>query len=84
MKHVKVALKRLVEIRWSAHYNAVKPVSENYDSYIEATEALCDPTENVETRGAAQTLLPPVFTYSLCYLYFWADKEVDQTTQYLQ
>ena len=58
MKYAKVALKRLVGTRWNARYNAVKPISENYDSYIEASEALCDPTENVETRGAAQTFLP--------------------------
>lgn len=55
-----VTVKRLSDTRWSAHYEAVKPVRANFKKIVDAIEELCDPTETVETRGAAQTLLPAV------------------------
>uniref|UniRef100_A0A0B7BPZ0 Uncharacterized protein n=1 Tax=Arion vulgaris TaxID=1028688 RepID=A0A0B7BPZ0_9EUPU len=82
-----MSVKRLSTTRWSAHHAAVKPVKDKFDECVAAIEALCDPRENVETRGAAQCLLPAVcdFTF-LCYLYFWAAvlEEVNLTQQYLQ
>ena len=68
-------------------FEAIKPVSKNYDHYVDALNALCNPDENLDTKSGAQILLPTVCNLSfLCYLYFWADilKEVDQTQQYLQ
>ncbi|XP_063794591.1 zinc finger MYM-type protein 1-like [Pseudophryne corroboree] len=87
IEHTGVSVKRLSTTRWSAHHAAVTPVKEKLDKFVDAIEALCDVHENVDTRGAAQGLLPAVcdFTF-LCYLYFWCDvlQEVNLTQQYLQ
>ncbi|KAM9311655.1 zinc finger MYM-type protein 1-like [Gastrophryne carolinensis] len=82
-----VSVKRLSTTRWSAHHAAVKPVKDKFDMFVSALETLCEPCENMDTRGAAQGLLPAVcdFTF-LCYLHFWSDvlREVDDAQQYLQ
>ena len=82
-----VSVKRLSTTSWSAHHAAVKPVAHNFDGVVDAVETLCDRSENLETRGGAERLLPSVndFTF-LCYLYFWFDvlEEVEAAQQYLQ
>ena len=42
--------------RWSAHHNVVKPVKMKFDEIISALNALCKPTENLETREGATNL----------------------------
>ena len=87
IEHTGMSVKRLSTTRWSAHYAAVKPVKDKFDECMAAIEALCDPSENLDTRGTAQGLLHAVgdFTF-ICYLYLWADllEEVNLTQQYLQ
>ena len=62
-------------------------MKDKFDDCITAIEALCDPRENLDTRGTAQGLLHAVcdFTF-ICYLNLWADilEEVNLTQQYLQ
>ena len=68
-------------------FEAVNSVYKNYNHFVDAFNALCNPGENLDTKSGTQILLPTVCNLSfLCYLYFWADilKEVDQTQQYLQ
>uniref|UniRef100_A0A8C5PE46 TTF-type domain-containing protein n=1 Tax=Leptobrachium leishanense TaxID=445787 RepID=A0A8C5PE46_9ANUR len=87
MTHTGVSVKRLSTTRWSAHYAAVKPVRENFDNFVAAIKALCARDENLDTRAAAEGLLPAVcdFTF-LCYLYFWSDvlREVNVAQLYMQ
>ena len=73
IEHTGVSLKRLSTTRWSVHHIAVKPVKDKFDECITAIEALCDPRENLDTRGTAQGLLHAVcdFTF-ICYLNIWA------------
>ena len=84
---VLVSVKRLSTTGWSVHHAAIKPVAHNCDGVVDAVETLCDRSENLETRGGAERLLPSVndFTF-LCYLYFWFDvlEEVEAAQQYLQ
>lgn len=61
-----MTVKRPPQTRWSAHYDAVKPVRANLEKLTSALEKPCDPKENVDTRGSAQMLLPAV-----CDFYFF-------------
>ena len=82
-----VEVKRLSTTRWSAHHDAVKPVKEHFDEFVEAIKALCDPSENLKTRGEAELILPAILKFSfLCYLYLWGDilSEVNHAQKYLQ
>ncbi|XP_063302374.1 zinc finger MYM-type protein 1-like [Pelobates fuscus] len=87
MENLGVTVKRLSQTRWSAHYDAVKPVRANFEKLTSALEKLCNPKENVDTRGSAQMLLSAVCDFSfLCYLSFWCEvlEEVNITQKYLQ
>lgn len=87
LENVGVTVKRLSDTRWSAHYEAVKPVFQCFKKIIDATEELSDSSETLETRGAALTLLPALCDFSfLCFLYLWNTvlEEVNQAQKYLQ
>ncbi|CAH2315499.1 zinc finger MYM-type 1-like [Pelobates cultripes] len=87
MENVGVTVKRLSQTRWSAHYDAVKPVRANFEKLTSALEKFCNPKENVATRGSAQMLQSAVCDFSfLCYLSFWCEvlEEVNITQKYLQ
>ncbi|CAH2295677.1 Hypothetical predicted protein [Pelobates cultripes] len=87
MENLGVTVKRLSQTRWSAHYDDVKPVRASFEKLTSALEKLCNPKENVDTRGSAQMLLSAVCDFSfLCYLSFWCEvlQEVNITQKYLQ
>ncbi|KAJ8869649.1 hypothetical protein PR048_028642 [Dryococelus australis] len=63
--NVRVTVKRLSDTRFSAHYEPVKLLHVNFKKIVGTIEELCDPTETVETRGVAQTLLPTVCDFSV-------------------
>lgn len=87
MKHSEITVKRVATTRWSAHHASVKVMAEKFDEVTKAIEELCDPKENLDTKGAAQNLLPAVHNFTfLCYLFFWNDvlKEVNYTQVSLQ
>lgn len=74
IKHSKTSVKRLSTTLWSAHYAAVKVLAANFDEIVAGIEELCDQQENVDTRDAAQNLMPAVCNCTfLCYLFFWND-----------
>ncbi|GBP89114.1 Organic cation transporter-like protein [Eumeta japonica] len=83
-------LKRLSDIRWSAHYKSVTVVKENIETIVSSLEHFQDPTKanlRVDTKSGANLLLPAVcdFTF-LTYIQFWFSilKEVNLVQQYLQ
>lgn len=53
-----VAVKQLSETRWSADYEAVKPVFKCYKKFVDAIEELCDTSETIKTRVVVKSLLP--------------------------
>ena len=85
-KRADVTLKRLSTTRWSAHYEAVRPLSEKFDEILESVKDLCNPSENKGTRGSPETVLCSMCEFWLCFLYFWSEmlKEVDEAQNYLQ
>ncbi|GBL79094.1 hypothetical protein AVEN_92351-1 [Araneus ventricosus] len=85
--NVEVTVKRLSETRYSAHYKAVRPVFKCFKKNVDAIEEVCYASETIETRGAAQTLLPAMCDFSfLCFLYLWSNvlKEVNHIQKYLK
>lgn len=87
LKNVSVSVKRLSVTRWSSHFEAVKPVFNCFEKIVEAIEAMCDASETIETRGAAQILLPAICDFSfLSFLCLWREilEEVDDAQKYLQ
>ncbi|XP_033227263.1 52 kDa repressor of the inhibitor of the protein kinase-like [Belonocnema kinseyi] len=90
MISVGVSVKRLVDTRWSAHDDAVKPLKNNFEKLVLTLEQMCDPSrskENVDTREAASTLLPALCDFIFfCYLSFWCEvlEEVNQTQKYIR
>jgi len=87
VEHTGLTVKRLSTTRWSAHADAVKPVRQKFNQFVEAIEALCDTEESDETRGAAHNLLPAICDFSfICFLFFWADilQEVNLAQKYMQ
>lgn len=87
VKYTGLTVKRLSTTRWSAHADAVKPVIQKFNQFVEAIEALCDVEESVETRGAAHNLLPAICDFSfISFLFFWGDvlQEVDLAQKYMQ
>ena len=82
-----LTVKRHSQTRWSAHHDAVKPMKANFEKLTSALEALCNPKENIDTRGSSQIFLSAVRDFSfLSYLSFWCEvlEEVDLTQKYLQ
>ncbi|GBM61167.1 hypothetical protein AVEN_102473-1 [Araneus ventricosus] len=78
---------RLSETRWSAHYEAVKPVFKCFKKMVDAIEEMCDASETIETRGAARTLLLAICDLLfLCFFCLWNDvlKEVNHVQKYFQ
>ncbi len=87
MKYTGLTVKRLSTTRWRAHADAVKPVIQKFNQFVEAIEALCDVEESDETRGAAHNLLPAICDFSfISFLFFWSDvlQEVNLAQKYMQ
>ena len=79
-EYASVTVKRIVETRWSALFEAVKSVATSFDSYVDAINSLLDSNENQDTREAAGQNLNAILNYLfLCHLYTWCDipAEVD-------
>lgn len=71
-KNVPLAVKRVIQTRWSAHYNSVKAVHAGFEGVITALESLCGNAENLDTRGAARSILDAIQSFSfLSFLHFW-------------
>ncbi|GBL80529.1 hypothetical protein AVEN_225227-1 [Araneus ventricosus] len=84
-RDTEVTVKRLSETRWSAHYEAVKPMFKCFKKIVDAIEELYYASETIETRGS--TLLPSMCDFSfLSFLCLWNNvlKEDNHVQNYLQ
>ncbi|XP_054714780.1 zinc finger MYM-type protein 1-like [Uloborus diversus] len=87
LETVGLTVKRLSDTRWSSHFDAVKPVFQRFENFVEALEKLCDRSENLDTRGAAEVLITNICNFNfLCFLHLWYHvlSEVNQVQKYLQ
>ena len=53
-------VKRVIDTRWSAHYEAVKALQQCFVDVVGALNELCDQNENIDTRGQARGILDAI------------------------
>ena len=64
LKHAPIALKRVIDTRWSAHHAAVKALHAGFDWIMDALKELCHPNENLNTQGDAHSILEAIQIFS--------------------
>ena len=60
LKHVPIVVKRVIDTRWSAHYEDVKVLQHYFLDLVSALNELCDQNENIDTRGQARGILDAI------------------------
>ena len=86
-KYVPNVVKRVIDTRWSAHYEAVKALQQCFVDLVGALNELCDQNENIDTRGQARGILDENQRFSfVSFLQFWLEvlRESYDTQKYLQ
>ena len=53
LRYVPNVVKRVIDTRWSAHYEAVKALQQCFADVVGPLNELCDQHENIDTRGQA-------------------------------
>ena len=77
----------MIDTRWSAHHVAVKALHADFDRIMDALEKLCNPNENLNTRGDAHSILETIQNFSFfSFSSFWKAilRETHDTQTYLQ
>ena len=78
-------LKRVIDTRWSAHYEAAKALQHHFLDVVSALNELCDQNQNIDTRGQARGILNAIQRISF-FLQFWMKvlRESYDTQKYLR
>ena len=87
LKHVLIVVKRVIDTRWSAHYETVKALQHYFLDVVSALNELCDQNQNIDTRGQARGTLDAIQPFSfVSFLRFWIEvlRESYDTQKYLQ
>ena len=61
LKYVPNVVKRVIDTRWSAHYEVVKALQQ---CFVDVDHKLCDQNENIDTRGQARGILDAIQRFS--------------------
>ena len=70
--HVPTKVKRIIETRWSARYDAVNTIRSHFAEVFESLEKLTGAEENADTRSSAGIIMHSITTFPfLCYLGLW-------------
>ena len=64
LKHVLIVVKRVIDTRWSVHYETVKALQHYFLDVVSALNELCDQNENIDTRGQARGILDTIQQFS--------------------
>ena len=87
LKHVLIVVKRVIDTRWSAHYEIMKALQHYFLDVVSALNELCDQNKNIDTRGQARGILDAIQQFSfVSFLRFWMEilRESYNTQKYLQ
>ena len=60
LKHVPIAVKRVIDTRWAAYYEAVKALQHYFFDVVSALNGVCDQNKNIDTRGQARGILDAI------------------------
>ena len=61
LKYVPNVVKRIIDTRWSAHYEAGKALQQCFVDVVGALNELCDQNESIDTRGQARGILDAIW-----------------------
>ena len=66
-------VKRVIDTRWSAQYEAVKALQQCFVDVVGALSELCDQNESIDTRGQARGVLDAIqrFSFVVFYNFGW-------------
>ena len=87
LKDVPNVVERVIDTRWSVHYEAVKVLQQCFVDVIGPLNELCDRNENIDTRGQARGILDAIQRFSfVSLLQVWLEalRESYDTQKYLQ
>ena len=86
LKHVPIVVKRVIDTRWSAHYEAVKAFQHYFLDVMSALNELCDQNENIDTRGQVRGILNTIQRFSFISFFSILDvlRESYDTQKHLQ
>ena len=74
LKHVLIVVKRVIDTRWSAHYETAKALQHYFLDVISALNELCDQNKNIDTRGQVPGILDAIQQFSfVSFLRFWIE-----------
>ena len=64
-----IVIKRVIDTRWSAHYEAVKALQHYFLDVVSALNELCDQNKNIDTQGQARGILDAIRDFPLFLFY---------------
>ena len=64
LKHEPNVIKRVIDTRCSAHYEAVKALQQCFIDVVGGLNELCDQKKNIDTRGQARGILDAIHRFS--------------------
>jgi len=74
LKNVPIVVNRVINARWSEHYESVKALHLDIDGIVSALEEFNDQNANVDTRGQAHDVFDTIENVSfLSFLHFWKE-----------
>ena len=87
LKHVPMVVKRVIDTRWSAHYEAAKALQHHFLDVVGELNELHEQNQNIDTRGQARSILDAIQRfYFVSFLQFWMEvlRESYDTQKYLR
>ena len=64
LKYVPNVVKRVIDTRWSVHYEAMKALQQCFVDVVGALNEHCDQNENINTGGQARGILEAIQRFS--------------------
>ena len=70
LKYAPNVVKRVIDTRWSAHYEAVKALQQCFVDVVGALNKFCDQNESIDARGQARGILDAIQRFSFFFYNF--------------